>query len=248
MKAKILLYDIEVSRDIVAGYGPKWEFKVVKTIQHQELMSFAWKWLGQSKINYISRHDFANYVDFVQQLRDILDEADIAIAHNGNKFDNKMANRFFVKSYITPPSPFKSIDTLAVARGAFKFQSNSLNDLAEFLDLGKKESITYADLEDEFMSDNPSKKILKLMEKYNKKDVDLLESVYLRLRPFIKNHPNLGDIARLYGVCPKCGSSELQKRGFNHSASGDKQRYQCMNCFGWSNESSIKKPGRVVNA
>jgi hypothetical protein len=247
MKPKILLYDIEVSRDVVEGYGNKYEFKVVKTIRHQQLMSFAWKWLDDKKIHYIDRHHFDNYADFVQRLRDILDEADIAIAHNGNKFDRKMANRFFVKSYITPPSPYKNIDTLQVARGEFKFQSNSLRDLAEFLDIGTKETITYADLEDDFMTDNPSLKTRKLMEKYNKKDVELLEAIYLRLRPFIKNHPNIGDILHLHGACPKCGSTDLQKRGFNNVAAGPKQRYQCMNCFGWCSEATIKQLGRVVN-
>lgn len=246
-KAKILLFDLEVSRDIVEGYGPKWEFKVVKTVRHQELMCYAFKWLGEKKVHYVSRHDFATYREFVVALRDLLDEADIVIAHNGNRFDVKMANRFFVKEFVTPPSPYKQIDTLRVAKGYFKFQANGLNDLGEFLDLGKKENISYAELEDDFMN-NPTPKVERLMEKYNKQDVVLLEKIYLRLRPYIKNHPNLGDIAQVHGICPKCGSEHLQKRGKSVSAVGKKQRYQCMDCGGWCNEANIKKTGRTVNA
>lgn len=245
-EAKILLYDIEVSRDIVEGYGNKWEFKVVKTIRHQELMSFAYKWRGEKKIQYVSRNHFKTYKAFVEVLWNILNEADIAIAHNGNKFDNKMANRFFVKEGLGPVSPYKSIDTLQVARSTFKFQSNSLQDLGEYLGLGSKRKITYADIEDDFMN-NPTPKIEKLMKEYNIQDVVLLERIYDIFRPYIKNHPNLGDLLRVHGACPKCGSNKLQKRGISVSASGDKQRYQCQNCGGWSNEATIKGEGRVVN-
>lgn len=246
-KAKILFYDIEVSRDIVEGYGNRWEFKVVKTVRHQELMCFAYKWLGEKKVHYVSRHDYATYREFVQALWDILDEADIAIAHNAARFDNKMANRFFIKEGMGPVSPYKTIDTLQTARGAFKFQSNGLNDLAEFLELGSKKKITYADLEDDFLN-NPTPRVERLMKQYNIQDVVLLEKIYLKLRPYIKNHPNLGDLMRLHGACPKCGSTKLQKRGFNKAAAGDKQRYQCQKCGGWCSEANIRKVGRTVNA
>lgn len=244
---RILYYDIEVSRDVVEGYGNKYEFKVVKTLRHQEIMSFAWKWHGENKIYYLDRHKL-DYHTLVVRLRDLLDEADVVIAHNGNRFDNKMANRFFIKEEIAPPSPYKSIDTLQVARREFKFQSNSLRDLSQYLDLGAKESITYADLEDDFMTDWPSSKTKKLMEKYNKQDVVLLEKIYLKLRPFIKNHPNWGDLTQSDGVCPKCGSHELSPRGFLPTRSGLKQRYNCDDCGGWSSEATIKRTGRKVNA
>lgn len=256
---RILLYDTEVSRDVVEGYGKKWEFKVVKTLRHQELMCFAYSWLGDTvkrkvdgvwvevpKVHYISRHD-VSYTDLVQKLRDLLDEAHVVIAHNANGFDNKMANRFFIKEGIAPPSPYKSVDTLAVARREFKFQSNSLKDLATYLDLGAKESITYADLEDDFMSDNPSQRTKRLMERYNKMDVILLEKIYLKFRPFIKNHPNWGDLSQLDGVCPKCGSPNLSPRGFLPTRTGLKRRYCCDDCKGWSSEATLKKIGRKVN-
>lgn len=244
---RLLFYDIEVSRDIVAGYGNKWDFKPVKTIRHQELMCFAYKWQGEKKIRYVSRHDFKHYRDFVKALWEVLDEAQIAVAHNGNKFDHKMANRFFVKEGLGPVSPYKSIDTLQVARSTFKFYSNSLQDLCEYLGIGSKRKITYADLEDDFMSDNPTPKTRRLMSEYNKTDVMLLEKLYNVFKPFIKNHPNFGDMVRLDGVCPRCGSNDLDKRGFN-DARVPKQRYRCNNCTGWCNEATIKKKGRVVNA
>lgn len=245
---KMLFYDLEVSREIVAGYGNKWDFKVVKTLRHQELMCFAYKWAGENKIHYVSRHDFKTYRELVQFLADLQDTADVIVAHNANKFDNKMSNRLFVKENVLPPSPYKTVDTLQVARSKFKFQSNSLKDLAEYLELGEKESVTYADLEDDFMTDAPSRKTLKAMEKYNKMDVEILEKIYHKLRPFMTNHPNVGDISQQDQCCPKCGSYDLEKRGFTKNRNGTKQRYQCRGCGGWSSEAKLRTLGRIVNA
>lgn len=245
---KRLFIDIEVSRDIVAGYGPKHEFKVVKTIQHQELMCFAYKWAGEKKIHFVSRHDFKTYQDFIRFLAHLLGTADIVIAHNGDKFDIRMINRFCVLHFVTPPAPYKSVDTLKVARRYFKFQSNSLRDLAEFLGLGTKESITYADLEDDFMTDKPAKKTVKLMEKYNKMDVELLEKIYLRFLPWISNHPNLGDITQTNGVCPKCESTNVHPYGSSPRRNGRVTAYRCHDCGGRCNDNTIKGSGRLVNA
>jgi hypothetical protein len=248
MKAKVLLYDLEVSRDIVAGYGNKWDFKVVKVIRHQELMCFAYKWLGDKKINYVSRHDFPTYKRFVQFLAHLQDEADIVIAHNAAKFDNKMSNRFFVKDEILPPAPYKTIDTLQVARSKFKFPGNSLRELGEFLELGDKEKITYADLEDDFMTDKPARKTLRLMKRYTVKDVELLEKIYLRFRPWISNHPNLGDYAQVDGVCPKCESKNVTPYGSSARRHGRVRAFRCLDCGGRCNENTLKGGGRLVNA
>lgn len=175
---KIILYDLEVSRSLVEGYGNRWDFRVIKFIRPQQLMCYSYKELGEKKVHFVSRYDFKKYHDFVKSLRDLLDSADVTIAHNGGSFDDKMANRFFVIEGLNPPKPRKTIDTKREAKRWFRFESNSLDDLGQFLGLGRKESVGYADLEDDFMSDNPSKKTIKLMRKYNDQDVRLLERVY----------------------------------------------------------------------
>jgi hypothetical protein len=245
--AKIILYDLEVSRSVVEGYGNRWDFRVIKFIRPQQLMCYSYKELGEKHVHFVSRHDFKTYHDFVKSLHEVLDSADVTVAHNGGSFDDKMANRFFVLEGLVPPTPRKTIDTKREAKRWFRFESNKLDDLGDFLGVGRKQTIGYADLEDDFMSGSPSKQTIKLMRKYNNQDVRLLESIYLRLRPFMSSHPNLGDIDSSDGICPKCGSSDLHKRGFNRKRSGASQRYQCQNCFGWCSEASIKKNGRVVN-
>lgn len=211
-------------------------------------MCFAYRWEGNSRVKYCSRHHYKTYNEFVEVLWHLLDEADIVVAHNGNKFDIRMANRFFVKEGFGPVSPFKQIDTLKVARQYFKFQSNSLNDLGEFFGIGSKRRITYADLEDNFMSDNPSQKVERLMSEYNKQDVVLLEEIYNIFRPYMKNHPNEGDILQINGVCPKCGSPNVFSYGSAPRRHGRVKAYRCHDCGGRCNESTLKPGGRLVNA
>lgn len=231
-KAKILFYDLEVSRDIVEGYGSKWDFKVVKFIRHQELMCYSYKWLGDKKPTFVSRHDFTTMKEFVRSLRDLLNEADIAVAHNGKRFDDKMSNRFFVKNEVDPPSPFFSVDTLQVARSKFRFSGNGLNDLCEYLGLGIKESISYKDLEDDFMSENPSAETIRLMKKYNNMDVDLLEKLYYKLRPYIANHPNMARLMNVHDACPQCGADEDQigREKYRPTKMGLFMQYKCKVC------------------
>lgn len=245
--SRIILYDLETSRTQVEGYGNRWDFKVVKFTKQSELMCYSWKELGEKHVHFVSRYDFKTYHDFVKSLQALLDSADVTIAHNGGSFDDKMSNRFFVTEGLLPPKPRKTIDTKREAKRWFRFDSNSLDDLGYFLGLGRKESIGYAHLEDDYMSGNPSRQTVKLLKKYNDQDVKLLEAIYLRMLPFMASHPNLGDLNGVDGICPKCGSDNLHKRGFNRKRSGVTQRYQCQSCGGWCSEASIKKKGRVVN-
>lgn len=250
-KARILLYDLEISRDLVEGYGSKYEFRVVKTIRHQELMCFSYKWLDEKKIHHVSRHDFLDYKEAVKDLNRVMGEADICIAHNGARFDNKVANRFFIKEGLSPVPPYKTIDTLQIARREFKFQSNSLNDLCDYLEIGNKSKITYADLETDYMTDKPAQKTLDLMKKYNNMDITLLEKLYIKLRPFTKNHVNLGMLTQQQGVCAKCGKGgTFESRGTKVRANGLVRQFWCKpakgGCGGWNSERVVDKDSRTL--
>lgn len=61
------------------------------------------------------------------------------IAHNGKKFDIPKINTRFIINGLNPPSPYKQIDTLEVARKQFGFSSNSLDALATFFGFDNKD-------------------------------------------------------------------------------------------------------------
>lgn len=232
-KPKIIVWDTEISTAIVKGYGNKWDFKYVKEVQPQQLMCYAYKELGEDETHFVHMHDFKTQKELVQSLADVLNSADITIAHNGIGFDDRMANTFFVTNGVDKPSPSKSVDTLRVARRKFRFPSNSLKDLAIYLGLeNKKIDVGYADLEDKFLEGDEES--IEMMAEYNKMDVQVLEDIYNILLPYIDNHPNMGVYMREEGVCPHCGGKELQSRGEAYRVTGSVWQWWCKSCKSWS--------------
>lgn len=233
---RCLLYDIETTPREVWVWG-EYEQNVIRVKKESYILCFAYKWLGGKKTNTISLPDFSSYKknksndkNLVRELHKVLSEADIVISHNGDRFDNKWANKQFVKYGLSPVTPYKSIDTLKIAKKYFRFDSNRLDSLARFLGIGAKVQHEGQDLWFNCMKGD--KIYWKKMLKYVKHDVVLLEKVYMRLRPWIQGG---NPISLEEETCPKCGSYRLQKRGFDVKASGmEYQRYQCNSCGGWS--------------
>jgi hypothetical protein len=144
------------------------------------------------------------------------------------------------------------VDTLKVARRNFALTSNKLDYLGRYLGLGRKIDTGGIDLWLGCMRGN--KKDWKLMVDYNCQDVLLLEKVYHKLLPWIADHPNL----TLYSLneapaCPKCGSEDLQWRGYAYTAASAFRRFQCNDCGGWGRErysvlTKEQKKGVMANA
>ncbi|GAG32214.1 unnamed protein product, partial [marine sediment metagenome] len=180
----------------------------------------------------------------MEQLWNLFDEADIVIAHNAVKFDCRKANTRFIANGLKLPSPVKVVDTLKMARRDFAFTSNRLGDLGVFLGVGKKLKTGGFDLWKGCMSGH--KPSWDKMVKYCKGDVRLLEKVYLKLRPFSRNHPNSG----VYEGEMKCicGSTRLQKRGFAVTNAQRYQRYQCQSCGSWCRDKIATIKGRRLTA
>ncbi len=234
MKSKILYIDIETSPNLGYCWG-YWEQNIIRFKQEYDLLCFAYKWEGE-KTKVIGLDDFkGNKLKLVMELRRLLDEAEIIIGHNLDKFDLRMANTFIVKYGLTPPSPYKTIDTLKLARNKFRFNSNRLNDLGEFFKLGTKKETGGFQLWLDCMADD--KKAWRKMKAYNKNDVDLLEKIYKRLRPWITSNIN---ITQQRGLCPICGSDKLQSRGWSITIKSKSKRYQCTDCGKWTLGDKVK--------
>jgi len=236
--AKILIFDLETAPSIGAVWG-KWEQNVVWFVEHEYLLMFSYKWLGQKKTHAYGLPDFPNYEKnpkddsaLVKKLWDVLNEADIVIAHNGNSFDVKVSNTFFIARGLPPVRNFKSIDTKLAAKRHFRFKSNSLDDLGEYLGLGRKLETGGKDLWKNCMEGK--KEAWNVMRKYNKQDVNLLEEVYLKLRPWMSEHPNLQTYEEEKTLaCPKCGSENYNHRGRRLTIAGSYTALQCKDCGGW---------------
>jgi len=228
---KVLLYDLETGPNLGYVWG-KWEQNVIEFAQEWELLCFAFKWLGKNAITAYAQ-DTMTEEELVGQLHELIDEADVVIAHNGDRFDQRMANAKFIEFGMDPPSPYRSIDTKKVAARYFRFTSNKLDDLGEKLGVGRKDNV--GGFATWLACMEGDQKAWNRMKKYNKQDVALLEDVYLKLRPWIENHPPMNILKDSITACPKCGEEDnLHKRGTRKlNKTTTVQRYQCQSCGGW---------------
>lgn len=236
---RVLFLDIETAPARGRFWGKVYETDIIKVDKPWFMLCYAWQWMGEKKIHYkglpdITPHYAANLTnDFflVKELRNLLDEADVVIAHNGDRFDIPMIRARMARYRIDPPSNFRTVDTLKTCQSQFRLESNKLNYVAEFLGVGRKIPHTGLDLWSR--CEEGDEKAWPVMKRYNKHDVYLLKEVYTVIRPWISNHPDLTlyDKAKHGPVrCPACRSGHIHKRGLEYTKAARYQAWACYDC------------------
>ena len=228
---RILFTDIETSPNQCFTWGI-WQqnISISQMISSSKTLCWSAKWQGNKEVMHDSIFD-SSEKKMLKGIHKLLDEADVVVTYNGLKFDIPTLSKEFLMSDMLPPSPYKQVDMLRVARSKFRFQSNKLDYVAQQLGLGSKVTHEGFRLWVSCMEKDP--KAWARMKKYNQNDVVLLEKVYDRMLPWISNHPN----QNLYGAtnaCPSCGSKHMQRRGTAVSIIVGYQRFQCLDCGKWS--------------
>ena len=237
--SKILLLDAETAPTMAYVWGLwKQNIGLDQILDRGYLMSCTCKWLGEKEVYYIENKTHNDY-RITKTILDYLNEADNVVAHNGKKFDIPFIKARAVVHSIPPPSPFKIIDTLEIAKKEFLFSSNKLEALAKELGCtpkGKHNDFSGFKMWSECLQGNY--KAWEAMKEYNIQDVLTLEEVYLKMRPYASQHPNVtveDDLEPMFR-CPKCGSDNVHLRGYTHTNVGKYHKYVCLDCGSWSRE------------
>lgn len=234
---KILLFDLETAPALCYTFG-RFKQNISQSNIVEEggwLICCGFKWLGSDEPVQIlfDEDDIANGTDFsvVVRLWELFEEADAVIAHNGKNFDVRMLQARVLFHGLSPLPSVKILDTLEMARKSFRLPSNKLDSIASFLGLGRKEDTGGISLWIDTM--NGDKEALSKMLSYCKQDVNLLEQVYLRLRPFGHHGTNFNaahyhkeDSVR----CPVCGSDDLYTRKTVYTALSEFHEVVCNSC------------------
>ena len=233
-KCKILCFDIETSPICALVWGI-WEQNVnlEAILNDWHIISWSAKYLFDDEImsDVLTPEEAINHDDsrLVKTIWNLLNSVDVTVSHNGDRFDCKKLNTRFLFHGLPPVSHYLSIDTLVVAKSNFNFTSNKLDYINEYLGLPKKIETRFELWKKCWFGDS---KALKEMELYNRGDVDILEDLYLKLRPYIRNHPNMNLWSEEnISVCPNCGSEKLdwnQKEYFTYT--GKYKAFRCNDC------------------
>jgi len=234
-KPKILVFDLETA-PLRAYVWRLWKQNVHPLNGQLQsewfLLTYAAKWLfddtviaGKLTSKEVQEEDDSR---LLHELWNLLNEADIVIAHNGRQFDVPILNGRFLKMNIKPPMPYKIIDTKTAASKHFNLPSNKLDYIAQYLGVGQKIETDF-DLWVRCLNGNNA--ALNEMMIYNINDVKILEDVYLAMRPYIQPHPNLGlYIEDDVECCPCCTSTDISFEGKYVSYASTYSAFRCNSC------------------
>lgn len=238
MVAKLLFLDIETAPILMTSWSVRSPQAWAVWIERDTyILMVSYRWAHERNVQTACLPDFPSYKRnkyddkaLCGLLHSLLDEADIVCAHNGDAFDVKKINSRLITNGFRPPSPYKTIDTLKIARAAFKFDSNKLDNIGRYLNEGRKIPNIGAALWRGCVDGNL--KSWATMRRYGKQDTALLARVYERVKPWAKNHPNMGLYHDSVG-CPTCDSKNTHRRGLIVKLTTRRQRFHCQDCGVW---------------
>lgn len=217
-KAKVLFLDLEVSASIVAAFSMFKHFSTPDhVIQFPYILSYAYNWLHED-VNDVYGRKLDDYETFKQdhhsdyeltcELWKLVDEADIICIQNEG-FDSGWFTQRFAYHGLPQPSPFRVVCTLKGLKKAMTLPSNSLDYSTRYFGI-EFNKIKHEGISLWIKCMDGDKDALARMLQYNIGDIPTLRELYLKIRAFIPNHPNVS----LFGLseemtCSVCGSDNL---------------------------------------
>lgn len=241
-KPRIILWDIETlpnAEEIIKVFPSLSNYPgLTLKASINSIICVGWKELGSKKVNCINAWDFKEWKKDVNNDRNvveaaykILKDADAVITHNGRSFDWKfLQTRLYVHGL--PPLPkIIHIDTKCEAKKHLFAFNNKLDTLGKLLAQVEKLKHEGWSMWPKVHARDP--KAMKLMTKYCKQDVVVLEKVFEKLRPLITSIPNYNLFSLEKNRCPKCGSLAIKKEGTKTTKTRVVQQLKCLNCYSW---------------
>ena len=231
---KILLLDIETA----PCHGRFWRIgkQYITPEQIEEdwfIFGFSAKWLLSDEMmsDFVTPKEAIKRDDkrIMVSAHKLVSQADIIIGHNIKKFDMpKLKTRFFLNG-LKPPMPYQLLDTLSSAWKEFSFSSAKLNYLSKII-LHKEKLKTNFDLW--IKCEQGDQESLDYMEEYCRMDTQLLEDVYIELRPWLTQHPNLPIIMEAQEpACINCGCFEFtDEEGWYPTPQNRYEAVRCASC------------------
>ena len=254
-RPKILLLDIETAFLELSGWHIwKQTPGTHNILKEWSILSWAAKWLFESEImsQKVSPDEAIHRRDgsVIKGLWNLMEKADITVAHNNTRFDDKKIKARFIVNKLSKPLPYRIIDTLKISQQEFAFSSNKLDFLNGLFEISQKKKTDHnlwkrcvARNEISTTTDKnivtvqysiaDNYKALVYMEEYNRSDIVALEELYLVLRPWMKSHPPMGLYADSDGsICAVCGADEeyFDWVGKYYTPMGRYKSYRCTRC------------------
>lgn len=228
---RILVLDLETSPHLAYTFS-LWNTNIGihQIMEPTRVISWAAKWHGEKKVMFGAEWEWqtqgtTDSAKWFKRLYDLLMEADAVCHWNGDSFDMPHIRREVKERGWTALPPIRSIDLMKHVKREYRFASNKLDWVSRRLLNDHKTSHTGFQLWVDVLHQIP--KAQTLMEKYNKQDVELTDGMLTECWDELKNLPSLALHRGVTGICERCGSADLTRRGFVYTSASKFQRYTC---------------------
>ena len=236
-----LFFDIETSPNI----GLFWECGYKLNIPHDNIVKeraiicIGYKWSGESKVHSLTWDDDQEDQAMLAGFIPLMDDADELVTQNGDRFDIPWIRTRALHHGIPMSPNHVSIDTYKAAKYKFRFNSNRLDYLGQFMGEGKKIKTDF-DLWKAILLKNDRKALTKMVT-YCKQDVRLLEKVWDKMNPYVPAKSHVG-----HGLCPECGSRNVTIN--KHRLTAMKHVRVCYQCQDCGKYHTVAEGGRLGKA
>lgn len=202
-------------------------------------LSYAAKYIGEDHVYYDDTRNQSTIRDdrdIIAAICALLDECDIVVGQNVKKFDLRKVRARAIMHGLAPFREPLVQDTMLMARSVGSFTSNKLEYLTDKLTTTKKlkhKDFPGFDLWLGVMQGNEA--AWESMKEYNMVDILSTEELYLKLRPWVRNHPNMSLFYKDENKrCPRCGSVNVYPTEVEYKGVSEYQGYCCRDCGGHS--------------
>lgn len=233
-KRKRLYFDIETSANIGFFWSSGFKLNIgpQNIIKERAIICICYKFEDEKETHSLNWDAKQCDKKMLKEFVKVVNGADELVGHNGDKFDLAWIRTRCLFHNIDMFPSYQTIDTLKVARSKFRFNSNKLNYIAQFLGIGSKIKTEFDLWKDIALKNCPI--AMAKMIKYCKMDVVLLEKVHKKLSIHIPHKTHYGVIfGGDRGSCPECGADgdQLIKQRDIITATGVKKiKYKCKVC------------------
>lgn len=227
---KRLFFDIETSPNIVYSFQIGYNLNIghEQIIEERKIICICWKWEHENKVHSVEWDSNKCDKKALEKFLKVANEADELIAHNGDRFDIKWIRTRCAFHGLPMLHKYQTLDTLKKAKSHFNFNSNKLDYIAKFFNVGQKIQHSGFSMWAECMKGN--KEALKEMVHYCKGDCVVLEEVYNKMQQYVKHNYHLGVLNGGDRTdCPNCGDENTYLHSSNITASGTVKRMMCCN-------------------
>lgn len=211
IQARTLIFDFECT-SLNADFG--------------NIICVGYKWLGEDEVHIIAASDPRDDKDVVEQFLDVWNQADIIVAYNGVRFDRPLFYAKLLEHSLEIPPNIPFVDPYFTAKSNLRISSKRLDTVARYLGCEAEKSAVSGRIWKKAMFGDAE--ALEYIYEHCIADVWVLEEVYVKLMPLMRQHPRVAGSDR--GLCRFCGSADLERRGYARTALIERIKLRCKGC------------------